>query len=225
MIHLKNVSKFYGTNLVLDEINGQFNYGHVYGIVGANGAGKTTLFKCICQLTDYLGTIESNFDDIKKHIGYLPTTPYILSRITGNEYLQLFANSRSIKDSSLQKANIFNLPLDQYINTYSTGMMKKLSLQAVLLQKNEIVILDEPFNGVDIQSNMIIVELIHMLKKKNKLVLISSHIFETLDKVCDKIYLLEHNHIEAEYAPHEFEQLNNKLKSYVIDKQIKDLDL
>jgi ABC-2 type transport system ATP-binding protein len=72
---------------------------------------------------------------------------------------------------------------------------------------------------------MIIVELIHMLKKKNKLVLISSHIFETLDKVCDKIYLLENNHIEAEYASHEFQTLSDKLKSYVIDHEIKELDL
>ena len=104
-------------------------------------------------------------------------------------------------------------------------MLKKIALQAVLLQKNDIIILDEPYNGVDIQSNIIITELIHLLKEKGKLVLISSHIFETLNKVCDRIYLLKDKHIEAEYLPHQFSSLENKLKSYVVSAELKDLDL
>ena len=225
MIKINNLSKFYGQHLILENINLSFKPGMVYGIVGANGAGKTTLFKCICQLTDYLGSIESDYDVLKNHIGYLPTDPYTLSRITGYEYLQLFSIARQGSITEINEMNIFHLPLDQYVSTYSTGMLKKIALQAVLLQKNDIIILDEPFNGVDIQSNIIITELIHLLKEKGKLVLISSHIFETLDKVCDRIFLLNNKQIESTYSPDQFSNLESKLKSFVIDTDFNDLDL
>ena len=210
MIIIKNLTKLYGQNTILENINVSFDKGMVHGIVGANGAGKTTLFKCICQLTVYLGSIESDYPTLKNHIGYLPTDPYVISRITGHEYLQLFAVVRQMPYQKAKTNNIFKLPLDQYVSTYSTGMLKKIALQAVLLQKNDIIILDEPFNGVDIQSNMIITEIIQLLKEKNKLVLIASHIFETLDKVCDKIYLLKDKHIESTYLPESFSTLESK---------------
>lgn len=221
---IKNLSKTYGSKTVLDNINLAFKSGKVYGIVGANGAGKTTLFKCISHLTDYLGTIDSEVEDFRNQIGYLVTSPYTLNRISGKEYLQLFALSREDSSKQIQESNLFNLPLDQYISTYSTGMLKKLALQAVLLQKNEIIILDEPFNGVDIQSNMVIIEIIKTLKEKGKLILIASHIFETLDKLCDKIYLLENHRIANSFEKAEFSILEKKLYSYIVKEDIKAYD-
>lgn len=81
----------------------------------------------------------------------------------------------------IDNRNIFDLPLNQYAATYSTGMKKKLALMAILIQENKVLILDEPFNGVDIHSNIIITEIIHQLKLLNKTILISSHIFSTLN--------------------------------------------
>ena len=162
----------------------------VYGIVGENGAGKTTLFKCISDLEDYDGMIISNPNPIKNHLGLLLTEPFFFQKITGKEYIQLLINARNIHIDDIDARNIFDLPLNQYASTYSTGMKKKLALTAILLQANDYFILDEPFNGVDIKSNILITKLIHKLKDLGKTVIISSHIFSKLNYTCNEIHFL-----------------------------------
>ena len=191
MIQIKNLSKKYGQKIVLDSINITFEKGKVYGIVGENGAGKTTLFRCISGLEVYTGKISSDFDKLKNNIGLLLTEPFFFPKITGKEYIQLLANARQVKLPNIEDKNIFDLPYNQYASTYSTGMKKKLALTAVLLQENHVYILDEPFNGIDIQSNLIITELIKKLKTLGKTVIISSHIFSTLAETCDEIFLIK----------------------------------
>jgi len=161
MIQVEELSKSFGTKQVLKNINISFEQGKVYGIVGANGAGKTTLFRCLAGLETHDGLVKSTQTPLKNYLGFLPTNPYFFPKITGWEYLQLFCNARKIAITNFKERNIFNLPLNQYAITYSTGMKKKLALTAILLQQNEYFILDEPFNGVDIQSNLIITEIIH----------------------------------------------------------------
>ena len=137
MIAIKGLSKAYGKKQALKSIDMSFDSGKVYGIVGANGAGKTTLFRCIAGLEKYDGIIRSEFKNLKNHLGFLQTNPYFLSRITGWEYLKLFTNAREIKENLFHEKNIFDLPLDQYAATYSTGMKKKLAIMALLLQDND----------------------------------------------------------------------------------------
>ncbi|MBS1613926.1 MAG: ATP-binding cassette domain-containing protein [Bacteroidetes bacterium] len=191
MIAIQNLHKSYGSKQVLQNINIQFEAGKVYGIVGENGAGKTTLFRCIAGLEDYTGTISSTQQPLKEHLGLLLTDPFFFAKITGREYLQLLCNARNIAIADIDSRNIFDLPLNQYAATYSTGMKKKLALTAILIQQNQYYILDEPYNGVDIQSNIIITEIIHKLKELGKTVIISSHIFSTLRDTCDEIHLLK----------------------------------
>ena len=191
MTEIQNLNKSYGSKQVLHGINIKFEAGKVYGIVGENGAGKTTLFRCIAGLEDYSGTISSTIQPLKNHLGLLLTDPFFFAKITGREYLQLLCNARNIAIADIDCRNIFDLPLNQYAATYSTGMKKKLALTAILLQQNQYYILDEPYNGVDIQSNIIITEIIHKLKQLGKTVIISSHIFSTLRDTCDEIHLLK----------------------------------
>ena len=179
MIKIEKLSKFYARKQVLNAINVEFKKGTVYGVVGENGAGKTTLFRCISGLESYKGIISSDFNKLKDHLGLLSTEPFFFSKITGKEYIQFLANARHLKLSNIESKNIFDLPLNQYASTYSTGMKKKLALTALLLQENEVFILDEPFNGVDIQSNLVIAEIIKKLKILKKTVISSSHIFST----------------------------------------------
>ena len=79
--------------------------------------------------------------------------------MTGREYIQLSNNARNMHNIQIDEKNIFELPLEQYATTYSTGMKKKLAITAILLQRNECYILDEPFNGIDVQSNLILTEI------------------------------------------------------------------
>lgn len=211
MIKVENLIKSYGKQRVLDAINLEFTAGQVYGIVGKNGAGKTTLFKCIAGLEKYKGTIKYDKGVLKNTLGYLQTEPYFFSKITGNEYLQLLCNARNVKYKSFDDHNIFDLPLNQYADTYSSGMKKKLALTGVLLQKNQVFILDEPFNGVDIESNILIKEIISKLKELNKIIIISSHIFSTLNETCDHLLLLDDGIIAESASKQDFYKIEQKL--------------
>lgn len=220
MIKIERLSKSFGKKEVLKGINLEFTSGQVYGIVGANGAGKTTLFKCIASLYHYTGEITCSYGKIKEYLGFLETNPKFMSRITGWEYLKLICLARGVKEDDFEAQNIFDLPLNEYAEHYSTGMKKKLALMGVLLQKNEVFILDEPFNGVDIQSNMIILELIKKLKSSNKIILIASHIFSTLSEVCDEIIFLENGQVKKQVQPEAFNSLEEEMKSFIIGDQL-----
>ena len=225
MIKIEKLSKFYGKKQVLNTINLEFKKGKIYGIVGENGAGKTTLFKCISGLESYKGIISSDFNTLKEHLGLLLTEPFFFSKITGKEYIQLLANARQIKLSKIEDKNIFNLPLNQYASTYSTGMKKKLALTAILLQKNDVFILDEPFNGIDIHSNLMITEIINKFKELEKTVIISSHIFSTLAETCDEIYLMKNGEIVKKVAQVDFSNLEKEMKKFTIGNRIDKLEL
>jgi len=224
MIQVTALTKSYGSIQVLNNIHFTFLEGHVYGIVGENGAGKTTLFKCIAGIEKHEGEITSQYSPLKNYVGFLMTEPYLFSKITGKEYIQLLCNARGKKNDVEQK-NIFDLPLNQYVSTYSTGMKKKLAITAILLQENNYFILDEPFNGVDIQSNIIITEIIHKLKELNKIVLISSHIFSTLNDTCDEIHLLEKGSITKSVKKEGFSELEAEMKKNLVGNKINQLEL
>ena len=225
MISIENLSKSYGSKKVLKNINLTLAKGKVYGIVGENGAGKTTLFNCISGLENYDGTVTSVYGKTKEQLGYLQTEPYFFSKITGKEYLQLFCNARNIMCSDFADKNIFDLPLNEYAIKYSTGMKKKLALTAILLQENQFYILDEPFNGVDIQSNILITEIIHKLKEMEKTILISSHIFSTLNETCDQLFLLKEGTIIKTVEKSDFNDLESEMKHIMIGNKIEKFNL
>lgn len=225
MIAVKGLSKIYGANEVLKNINIQFDKGNVYGIVGENGAGKTTLFRCIADLESYEGEISSNPNPIKNHLGLLLTDPFLFQKITGKEYIQLLCNARNIAITEIEDRNIFYLLLNQYASTYSTGMKKKLALTAIFLQSNDYFILDEPFNGVDLQSNIIITEIIHKIKTLDKTVIISSHIFSTLSDTCDEIHLLNNGCFIKSVQKKDFQELETEMKQMTIGNKIEKLGL
>jgi ABC-2 type transport system ATP-binding protein len=225
MISLKNISKSYGSQLVLNDISCVFDSGKVYGIVGENGAGKTTLFRCIAGLESHSGEAMCKFNILKDHLGYLQTEPYFIDKMTGKEYVQLLCYARAVVCTDLDSKNIFDLPLDKYASTYSTGMKKKLSILGILMQENDLFIFDEPYNGVDIQSNILISEIIHTLRKLNKTILISSHIFSTLIDVCDEIFLMQKGEFTKQVKQGEFQALEAEMKRVLISDKIEKLGL
>ena len=225
MIKVKELSKVFGNKEVLKNLSMEFSTGNVYGIVGENGAGKTTLFRCIAGLESYSGEIISDVMPLKNHLGLLLTEPFFFTMMTGREYIRLLCNARGKTNVDIDSKNIFDLPLDQYASTYSTGMKKKLAITAILLQENEYFILDEPFNGVDIQSNIILTEIILKLKELNKIVIISSHIFSTLSDTCDEIHLLRKGEQIKSVNKTGFKDLEQEMKEITIGNLIKNLDL
>jgi ABC-2 type transport system ATP-binding protein len=188
---------------VLDSLNIVFQEKTIYGVVGLNGAGKTTFFNTIFGLKQALqGEILYNNRPVsKKEIAYLPADNFFYFNITGREYLTLFSNSAFDID---QWNELFLLPLDQIINEYSTGMKKKLAILGVIMQNKSIVLLDEPFNSLDIEMCRILRLILLKLKETGKTIIISSHIMGTLTNMCDCIHYLENGKIKYSTQKEDF---------------------
>lgn len=225
MINLRSIIKNYGNHRVLNGIDAEFEEGRAYGIIGENGAGKSTLFRCICGLESFSGEINTKEGRLKEVLGFLPTEPFYFPRMTGREYLTLLCKARGVSSSGIEEKNVFDLPLDDYASVYSTGMKKKLAFLGLLLQENKVLILDEPFNGVDIESNLLISEVLRALRKAGKTLLISSHIFSTLSDVCDEILLLRQGVFESRYSKNDFHTLENRMKAVSIGNRLDRLGL
>lgn len=208
MISVKDIEFGYGGEPVIRGISLDFEQGWVHGIVGLNGAGKTTFFNL---LAGYLKpdkgniTCEGNVLNAAQ-ISYLETQNYCYSNITGGEYLRIFPQTN--KDFRLEQLNeLFRLPLKELVSSYSTGMKKKLALLGQLQQDKPIYILDEPFNGLDLESNRVLELIVAQLKAKGKTVFISSHILSPLLECCDLIHVLETGTIRKSYGRNDFAQI------------------
>jgi len=218
MINIQNLSLSFSDHKVLDAISIDFQSKQVYGIVGLNGAGKTTFFNILSTtLKAQSGTIKLNGNTVtNKEIAYLETVNYFYSRITGNEYLKIFKQTNpNFNLTSLQE--FMKLPLDDLIETYSTGMKKKLALLGVLKQDKQLFLLDEPFNGLDLETNKILELIITTLKEKGKTVFVSSHIIDPLLTVCDQIHYLDNGKFTKSFEKDNFHHIEDvlfkKLKS------------
>lgn len=208
MLEIKNISVSFKDKNVLQNLNLEIEEGIILGILGKNGAGKTTLFESLYQSQKYNGEILwQNQKLLRQNISYLETENYFYPYITGREYLSYFAKDKLPK--TIELAEKFQLPLDKYVQYYSSGMKKKLALIGMLMLDKPINILDEPFNGVDFEGVHLLYDIIRELKQSNKMVIISSHIIETLFHTCDRIVTLENGLITNIFEKSDFEKLNH----------------
>ncbi|MCB2376750.1 ABC transporter ATP-binding protein [Hymenobacter sp. BT635] len=214
MLSIRGLGKAYGDHQVLQQVDMDLRPGSIHGLVGANGAGKTTLLHCLYGLlTDYTGQIrETTGRPIREHTGVLPYEPYFYPRLTGREYLEfcLQARGRLLVDFSAWNS-LLELPLDHYAEEYSAGMKKKLALLALLVQDFRYLVLDEPFNGLDMGANLLLKEILLRLRAQGRGILLTSHILGTLTETCDEITLLAGGTVQRHYHAAEFGALTTDL--------------
>lgn len=196
-INIENLTKILDQNKVLDNINLEFKEGKIYGIIGRNGSGKSLLFKTICGfLTPTSGKVYINDIDIYQTKTFPPSTraliekPNFINSLTGFENLKLLADIKKdvgIKEieDTLELVNLQNEKSKKF-GKYSLGMKQKLGIASVLMENPKIIILDEPFNGIDKSSIQQIKD--YLLKiKSDKIILIASHIESDISDLCDEI--------------------------------------
>ena len=209
MINIKNLSFSYQEKLVLENINISFEENQTHGIVGLNGSGKTTFFNILSGfLTADRGTIELNGHEVKKNdIAYIDAELFFYPKLTAVEFLSVFPKT-NLNYNEVELAKVFDLSLDEFIDNYSTGMKKKLLIISQLKQDKKIFILDEPFNGLDMESNKTLQLIIELLNKKQKTIFIASHIIEPLYTICQKIHHLKNKKFAKSYTSDQFNQLD-----------------
>jgi ABC-2 type transport system ATP-binding protein len=209
MLTINNLSLSFKEKKVLKNLNLTIETGQINGIIGLNGSGKTTLLNSICQnLQPQHGTIFWKNEPIHlQQIAYLETNNFFYERMTGGEYLRFFQQKEKAFD--IKQWNVFfQLPLNKFVTSYSTGMKKKLAFLGILSLNRDILILDEPFNGLDLETNEIIKQIILQLNQNGKTIIVTSHILETLTTICSEIHYLNDGHIQETFRPNTYNQLS-----------------
>ena len=226
MIKIDNLQVNYGNNNVLNNLSLEISSNTIHGLVGLNGSGKTTLLNTIYGLKNKVqGIIRYDGEAIRRNnIAYLETINYFYPRITGKEYLHIFKTQNVNFD--IDKWNtLFELPLNKLIDDYSTGMKKKLALMGIICLDREVLILDEPFNGIDLETVQKIKTLLLKLKIK-KTIIITSHILESLMPICDSISYLNDGKVEFTKGKKKFDEIENDIFAVHqdnLDKKIQQL--
>lgn len=217
MLEIKDVSFSYDKEQVLDNISATFYAQKIYGILGANGAGKTTLFRLIDGINvPSSGKIRFQYNSISSsQVAYLETENYFYPHMKGREYLDLLSHNNANFNISLWN-NIFKLPLDEVIDTYSTGMQKKLALFGILSLDRPILLLDEPFNGLDLEAVEKFNRILEELKKTGKIVIVASHILQVLKTNCNEIKFLHQGKVQRTFERSDFNQIKEIIQETLL---------
>jgi ABC-2 type transport system ATP-binding protein len=213
MLELKNVSKTYKKSEVkaCDEVSLTIEDGDIYGFIGPNGAGKSTTIKCIVGIHNYdTGeilldgvSIKENPKASKMKMAYVPDNPDLYEHLSGIEYINFVCNiynANEEKDELVHKyASMFNIEeaLANPIKSYSHGMKQKVALIAALAHKPKLLILDEPFVGLDPKASHDLKIVMKELCNNGTMIFFSSHVLEVVEKLCNKIAIIKNGKIVA----------------------------
>jgi ABC-2 type transport system ATP-binding protein len=204
MLELRNVSKLYAGIPAVDDVSFCARAGEVTGYLGPNGSGKSTTMKMITGLIE-MSSGHIFFIAYKRRMGYVPEEPYLYNHLSAVEYLTMVAQLRDLPaKESYERIDgmlrIFGLYDDRHasISGYSKGMRQKVLIAAALLHNPDLVLLDEPFSGLDVGSALILRSLIQELATRGKVILFSSHELDTVERVSSRIVILHRSKLVAD---------------------------
>ncbi|HZO52375.1 MAG TPA: ABC transporter ATP-binding protein, partial [Bryobacteraceae bacterium] len=205
MLELRHVTKRYSGIAVVNDVSFTARAGEVTGYLGPNGSGKSTTLKMITGLIEPSeGEILVNGEPVERdwvahrqRFGYVPEEPQLYPHLTGAEYLEMVGRLRGLDPGQLAEKiirllRLFGLEGDRHvaIASYSKGMRQKILLSAALLHNPQLVFLDEPFSGLDVNSALVVRGVIQALAREGRAVLLSSHELEVVEKVCSRVVIL-----------------------------------
>ncbi|HTK30138.1 MAG TPA: ABC transporter ATP-binding protein [Vicinamibacterales bacterium] len=210
MLTVERLTKRYGALTAVDDLSFEAAPGEVLGLLGPNGSGKSTTVKVLTGLlTPTTGHVLLDGRDIaddvlayKRRLGYVPEEPYLYSYLTGPEYLQLVGRLRGIDGTLLEDKierflTLLGIYDDRYqtLSSYSKGMRQKVLIAAAVLHDPRIVVLDEPFSGLDVTATRVLKAFVRALAAEGKIVVFSSHVLEVVEQVCSRVVILKEGHV------------------------------
>jgi ABC-2 type transport system ATP-binding protein len=212
MLEARSLTKYYNHIPAVREVSFQIKPGEILGYLGPNGAGKSTTVKMLTGIIEpsegqifFDGrSVYDDFAAFQRRIGYVPEEPHLYPHLSGREYLQLVGRLRGMARAVLepkidQFLRLFSLMADGYapLSSYSKGMRQKILLSAALLHNPDILILDEPFSGLDVTSAMVVRSLLRRLGQEGKMIFYSSHVLEVVEKICSTVLILRKGQVVA----------------------------
>jgi len=210
MIEVRRLMRRYGPLTAVHDLSFEVRPGEVLGLLGPNGSGKSTTVKVLTGLLpptsghvlldgrDALADVTS----YKSILGYVPEEPHLYSYMTGPEYLQLVGRLRGMPDAALDDKierflSLLGIWDDRYqtLSSYSKGMRQKVLIAAAVLHNPRIVVLDEPFSGLDVSAARVLKAFVRSIAADGKMVVFSSHVLEVVEQVCSRVVILKEGHV------------------------------
>ena len=213
MLKIEHLTKKYGDKVAVDDLNIEIKSGEIYGFIGHNGAGKTTTLKACCGILPFEEgnitinglSIKDNPIECKKIMAYIPDNPDLYGYMTANKYLNFICDIYQIDKSQRKQlinkyADLFELTNDlgQTINGYSHGMKQKLALIAALIHDPKLIIMDEPFVGLDPKAAHKVKQLMRNICDNGGAIFFSTHVLEVAEKLCDKVAIIKNGKLIKE---------------------------
>src|ERR1035441_8031290 len=212
MLEARSLTKYYSHTPAVRQVSFTVRPGEILGYLGPNGAGKSTTVKMLTGLIEpsegqifYRGrSVYENFTAFQRRVGYVPEEAHLYPHLSGREYLQLMGRLRGMPRRVLEPKmdeflRAFTLWDDRYspLSSYSKGMRQKILLSAALLHDPDVLILDEPFSGLDVTSGLMLRSLLRALAGRGKIILYSSHVLEVVEKICSTVLILRNGEVVA----------------------------
>jgi ABC-2 type transport system ATP-binding protein len=212
-LELRNVSKRFTGIVAVDNVSLQARAGEITGYLGPNGSGKSTTMKMITGLIETTSgeilfdgkPIHSDLIGFKQRMGYVPEEPHLYAHLSGLEYLIMVGQLRDLPEKPTADRidgllRLLSLHGDRHapISSYSKGMRQKVLLSAALLHNPDLILLDEPFSGLDVSTSLVLRSLIQELAARGKVVLFSSHELETVERVCSHVVISHRGKLVAD---------------------------
>lgn len=206
MLKIEQLTKIYGEKKAVDDLSLHIRPGEIYGFIGHNGAGKTTTIKACCGILNFEEgniqidgiSVKENPLECKKKLAYIPDNPDLYDFMTGIRYLNFIADIFGVNANDRQErihkyADMFELTQDlaQPISAYSHGMKQKLAIISALIHEPKLIIMDEPFVGLDPKASYLLKETMHELCATGTAIFFSTHVLEVAEKLCDKVAIIK----------------------------------
>ena len=221
MLQASGLTKRYKGLLALDRVSFDLHPGEIVGYLGPNGSGKSTTVNIVVGLLEptagsvSIGGLKASDDPVtyKKRIGYVPEEPYLYTHLTASEYLTLVGRLRRIPARTLERRISTLLELLQLhdaryksMTAFSKGMRQRVLVAAALLHNPDLIVLDEPFSGLDVNAGLLFRTLLRLLADEGRMILFSTHRFDMVEKLCSRVIVLSAGRVAIESRVDAFEK-------------------